>query len=271
MPRRPRTITNILEKIHDRHCFMMSNGTCRRKEKAPCMSMRMLWLCLGVCFAITWIVTPVSGESVTTDTNSTLSLSTPASSSPWEDMDGMTVPASQCPHDRIIPFSQERHKKQIYRVGVLAIRGFQEAYNEFNATFMDYLSATAGQRFDPPIQFELVPLDFNLLYTDTEQGLVDFIYANPSAFSCIESEYTASSLVSQVSRRKISGKVYNLKKFGGVIMARADNDQVNHIHDLKGKVVAAASISGLGSGLMQFLTMVNAGMSFINGTYSRTY
>ena len=31
-------------------------------------------------------------------------------------------------------------------------------------------------------------------------------------------------------------------------MTRADNEEVQHIHDLKGKVIAAASISGLGSG-----------------------
>ena len=49
-------------------------------------------------------------------------------------------------------------------------------------------------------------------------------------------------------------------------MARADNDQVNHIHDLKDKIIAAASISGLGSGQMQFLEMQKAGMNYINGT-----
>ena len=80
----------------------------------------------------------------------------------------------------------------------------------------------------------------------------------------IESQYTAHSLVSQVSKRVIGGNTYNLQKFGGCIWARADNDQVNDIYDIAGKTVAAASISGLGSGQMQFLEMERAGMSYIN-------
>ena len=160
-------------------------------------------------------------------------------------------------------FDETRHKK-LYRVGVLAIRGFDAAYAEFNKTFTDYLTIAAGQRFDPPIEFEIKPLNFNLLFTDVEDSIVDFIYVNPSAFSCIESEYTARSLVSQISQRNVGGQVYALKKFGGVIAARADRDDINSIHDLKGKVIAAASISGLGSGQMQFLEMQRAGMSYIN-------
>lgn len=155
-------------------------------------------------------------------------------------------------------------EKRVWTVGVLAIRGFEAAYKEFNQTFNDYLTATAGQRFDPPIQFELKPLNFLTLFSDSEAGLVDFIYVNPSAYSCIESEYGARSLVSQISRRVVGGQEYFLKRFGGVIATLADRDDIQTIHDLKDKVIAAASISGLGSGQMQFREMQNAGMSYIN-------
>ena len=160
-------------------------------------------------------------------------------------------------------FDDTRHKK-LYRVGVLAIRGFDAAYEEFNKTFTDYLTLTAGQRFDPPIEFEIKPLNFISLFSDVEESIVDFIYVNPSAFSCIESEYTARSLVSQISRRSVGGETFALKKFGGVIATRADRDDIDSIYDLEGKVIAAASISGLGSGQMQFLEMQRAGMSYIN-------
>ena len=89
-------------------------------------------------------------------------------------------------------------------------------------------------------------------------------YAEQSAFSCIESEYEADSLVSQISKRKIDGAVYHLDKFRDVITASADNDDIPTIHDLKDKIVVAASISGLASGQMQFCAMINANMSFIN-------
>lgn len=179
-------------------------------------------------------------------------------------LDDLRTPpsSSHCPQDRVNALS-EGHQL-VYRVGVLAIRGEEAAFSEFNTTFGEYLTVTAGQRFVPPIRFEMKPLNFLSLFTDTEEGLVDLIYVNPSAFSCIESEYTARSLCSQTSRRKINGNIYDLKKFGGVIMKRADNDKVQSIRDLQGKIIAAASISGLGSGQMQFLEMQKAGMSYIN-------
>eukprot|EP00977_Amphora_coffeiformis_P013940 scaffold3806_cov169-Amphora_coffeaeformis.AAC.16 len=160
-------------------------------------------------------------------------------------------------------FDAARHKT-LYRVGVLAIRGFEAAQDEFNKTFTDYLTLTAGQQFDPPISFQIKPLNFNLLFSDVEEAVVDFIYVNPSGFSCIESEYTARSLVSQISRRNVGGETFALKKFGGVIATRWDRDDINSLQDLKNKIIAAASISGLGSGQMQFLEMQRAGMSYIN-------
>lgn len=209
--------------------------------------------------------------NVLEDNNGTDSLSTTmelpaASAAPAELPPLPTVqvqPSTSCIHDRKIPYDATRHRP-VYKVGVLAIRGFDAAYSEFNRTYVDYLSATAGQRFDPPVQFELKPMNFRSMFSDTAASEVDFIYVNPSAFSCIESEFTAHSLVSQVSRRKISGNVYHLKKFGGVIFRRHDRTDIQTMQDVPGKVVAAASISGLGSGQMQFLAMQQAGLSYIN-------
>lgn len=147
--------------------------------------------------------------------------------------------------------------KRVYTVGVLAIRGAEAAYADFNRTFSDYLTATAGRRFASPdggphgIRFEMKPLDFVSLFTDIRDRQVDYIYVNPSAYSCIESEYGASSLASQTSRHVVEGRTYDLRRFGGVIAARADRDDIQSIQDLRGKIIAAASISGLGSGQMQ--------------------
>ena len=134
------------------------------------------------------------------------------------------------------------HKKQVYTVGVLAIRGVDAAYNEFNTTFNQYLTATVGQSFDLPIQFEMKPLNFLSLFSDTQERNVDFIYVNPSAYSCIESEYEAYSLVSQVSKRNIGGNIYNLKKFGGVIATHVNNTDINTILDLKDKILKVYQI-----------------------------
>ncbi len=170
-------------------------------------------------------------------------------------------------------FDPNKHKS-VYKVGVLAIRGYSSAYAEFNKTFSEYLTDAVGRKFisgeggiiSPvsPIRFEMKPLNFLELFADVEAKTVDFIYVNPSAYACIEAEHGATSLVSQVSLRKVSGQEYQLSKFGGVIMALANNTSVQKVTDLRGKSIAAASISGLGSGQMQFRKMIGKGMSYIN-------
>eukprot|EP00934_Nitzschia_sp_Nitz4_P003244 Nitzschia sp. Nitz4//scaffold256_size27904//19844//23755//NITZ4_008172-RA/size27904-augustus-gene-0.6-mRNA-1//-1//CDS//3329544420//3234//frame0 len=162
-----------------------------------------------------------------------------------------------------LEFNETLGHKELYTIGVLAIRGEAAAFAEFNSTFNEYLSETAGKRFDPPIRFQLKALDFITLFSDVEQRNVDFIYVNPSAYSCIESEYEALSLVSQVSRRVVGGVTYDLKKFGGVIATLADRDDIQELADLRDKIIAAASISGLGSGQMQFKRMVDKGMNYL--------
>ena len=186
-----------------------------------------------------------------------------------------TACASSSP--ALLPLPLENQQQTTYRVGVLAIRGFDAAVHEFQATFKDYLTQTAGARFaatggrenaNTGIQFEMVPLNFVSLFdsvarnTTTGVPSIDFMYVNPSAFSCLESEYGASSLTSQISNRKVNGESYNLSKFGGVITVRADSD-IQTIDDIHDQVVAAASISGLGSGQMQFRLLEQHGISYI--------
>lgn len=156
------------------------------------------------------------------------------------------------------------NRKTRYVVGVLAHRGVDSAVAEFNRTFGEYLTVTAGRRFDPPLTFTMKPLNYTQIFTESEKGSIDFIYVNPSAFSCIESEYESHSLVSQISRRNVGGITYHLKRFGGVIAVRSNNTSINTIKDLKNKIIGAASISGLGSGQMQYREMSNAGMSYVN-------
>ena len=83
-----------------------------------------------------------------------------------------------------IPVDEHRHKEK-YRVGVHAIRGLEAAMLYYNTTFQEYLTATAGRRFDPPIRFELVPFLFNELFEAVEAQTVDFFYANPGSYSCL--------------------------------------------------------------------------------------
>mmetsp|Transcript_24363 Transcript_24363/g.54895 ORF Transcript_24363/g.54895 Transcript_24363/m.54895 type:complete len:1195 (-) Transcript_24363:108-3692(-) len=169
--------------------------------------------------------------------------------------------SSQCPAPNItLPSSVTQTS---YTVGVLAIRGFPAAYQEFNLTFGEYLNRKLRDVFHPKINFTMVPLDFTTLYTWVESKKVDFVYVNPSAYSCIESQYGASSLVTQKSIQKVGNNTYEFTLFGGVIFVRADRTDIKTIADLKDKSIAAASISGLGSGQAQFRVMVDNGLNYI--------
>ena len=53
-------------------------------------------------------------------------------------------------------FNPSLHKKTYY-IGLHAPGGVEVALREYNLTFDDYLTATAGQRFDPPIEFKIKP------------------------------------------------------------------------------------------------------------------
>lgn len=178
-----------------------------------------------------------------------------------------TVPKRVDPSVAAAASASPTEPAKTYQVGVLAIRGFDAAYAEFNATFSTYLTLTAGRAFAPPLAFQLRPLNFISLFGDVQirpVPAVDFIYVNPSAYACIESEFGAHSLVSQISRRNVGGSAYDLTKFGGVIAVRSDRSDLRTLQDIRGKVVAAASISGLGSGQMQFRELQRAGLSYIN-------
>lgn len=162
-----------------------------------------------------------------------------------------------------IGFNPEKHKT-VYRLGVLAFRGAEAAYKSYNSTFSDYLTETAGKRFDPPVTFEMQHVSFQSMYDDTASNEIDFLFVNSAAAECISAQYSTQSLATIVGSKTKNGQQYNTSTFGGLVITRADNDSVNRIEDLKDKVISTASISGFGSGLMQFYEMEKRGLSFIN-------
>ena len=74
-----------------------------------------------------------------------------------------------------VHFNPFQHKK-VYTVGVHAIDGLDAAKQDTNATFGEYLSETVGKRFDPPIQFRVVPLYFDGIFKAIDNEELDFLY-----------------------------------------------------------------------------------------------
>lgn len=162
-----------------------------------------------------------------------------------------------------IPFDPTRHKKK-YKVGVHAIRGDESAILEYNKTFGEYLTVTAGRAFDPPIEFEMVPLDFQQeIFDRAYSKKIDFFYAGPGIYSCIGVETGALPMATIVSRLEVRGRQFDLDVFGGVIFTRADNFEVETVRDLKGKIIGAASLTQVQAGQQQFYEMVKVGLSYV--------
>jgi len=149
--------------------------------------------------------------------------------------------------------------KTDYRIGGLAINGKEALERQMGRTFRDYMTREVGPLFNPPLTFDMISLDFVTTYSLVESAEIDFVYTNPSIYSCIEWQYGSSSLATL--RRKRQGQ--ELNSFGGIIFVRADNTEVRSISDIKDKIVAAASISGLGSGQAQWLMMQQKSMSLM--------
>lgn len=154
--------------------------------------------------------------------------------------------------------------KSSYTIGVHANHGLDEAYNQAVGVFSEYLSATAGKKFDPPIEFLVVPNNFGELFTAIENEEVDFFYANPGVYSCIGTQVGATALATVIKRVEVRGSTYDLDVYGGVIAVRDDNDEINNIADLKNQIIGAGAIIDLMGGQLQIYEMEKAGMSFVN-------
>lgn len=148
-----------------------------------------------------------------------------------------------------------------------AIRGFEAAYQEYNKTFAEYLTSTAGKRYDPPITFEMVPVNFQGLFDAVEEEAVDLFYANPGIYSCVGVEDGAQPLATVVSRLTVRGHTYDLDVVGGVMFTRADNDEITGVTSLADKVIGAGGISMMMAAQLQFHEMDVAGLSYVMGEF----
>ncbi|CAB9509368.1 activated protein kinase catalytic subunit alpha-1 [Seminavis robusta] len=156
-----------------------------------------------------------------------------------------------------------RIHKPTYRVGVYASEGEKVAFQLYGTLFSDYLTETAGKRFNPPVAFELVPVSLSSLMELAENENVDFMFSSSSVFSCMATEYQAQPLATIINRRSARGYEYDLDVYGGVMFVLKDNEQVNSIEDFKGRTIGAGSITAMGGGQTQFYELFKHGLSYV--------
>lgn len=111
-------------------------------------------------------------------------------------------------------FDPSRHK-QVYTIGLHAPMGVENSILLDNLTFANYLTATAGQRFDPPIEFRIEPTTrpiHNWVDVDNE---VDFFYSDTGVATCIGVEKGAQIIATTVSRYNVRGHNFDLDRYAG--------------------------------------------------------
>ncbi|KAG7344748.1 family 3 adenylate cyclase [Nitzschia inconspicua] len=168
-----------------------------------------------------------------------------------------------CFKEQPIPFDQHIHKL-VYKIGIHSTLEIKETQRQHEKVFGEYLTETAGKRFDPPIKFEVASFYFDTLLDAINNEDVDFFYSNPGIYSCVGTERGASALVTSITHIEVRNQVFDLDVYAGVIATRAGNEEINTIADLKDKIIGAGAIVDLMGGQMQFYEMVKNGLSYVN-------
>ncbi|MFH1154421.1 MAG: PhnD/SsuA/transferrin family substrate-binding protein [Pseudomonadota bacterium] len=136
-----------------------------------------------------------------------------------------------------------------YKIGVLAKDGPVKALKMWKSTG-EYLSTRIGATF------EVVPLDFDAVFSAIEKNEVHFFLVNSSMFITAQVNYGAKAIATMINSRQ----GIPLKNFGGVIFTSEENDAVNSLSDLKGKTFMAVEESSFGGWQMAYMEFLNQGI-----------
>ncbi|MDA3875795.1 MAG: EAL domain-containing protein [Halothiobacillus sp.] len=139
---------------------------------------------------------------------------------------------------------------QVITVGVLAYDGKQRTLSRWQPT-ADYLSA-----LNPADHFQIEPLFQSELAAAVREGRLDFVLTQPLQFIELSRQDNVWPLAT-MSMRSPNGK---LERFGSVIIVRSDRADLQHLADLKGKVVAGVADNALGSWLLGLDALSRAGI-----------
>ena len=139
--------------------------------------------------------------------------------------------------------------EQRHQIMLLAQRGKAETRARWTATAA-YLSAHI-----PGHRFELVPLDWDEMRAYIQTGKADFVLSNPGDYVTFEADYGIRPLVTLKNLRL--GKAVH--KFGSVLIKRADRDDIQSVHDLKGKHLMMSSHKAWSGWQVSWMEMLNQG------------
>jgi two-component system, sensor histidine kinase and response regulator len=152
-----------------------------------------------------------------------------------------------------------------YRIGVLAHEGKEKCRADWTPT-ATYLSHKMA-----PSTFEIVPLGFNEIEGAVRERSVDFVICNSGLYADYATKYAIRAIAT--SERSFGAHASAL--FGGVIIVRAEREDIKTFSDLRGKKVAAVDPTSFGGWLTAIRELMLEGMDtrtdFKSVTFLRTH
>lgn len=141
-------------------------------------------------------------------------------------------------------------ERPVVRVGVLAKRGADLARSRWGETAR-YLSESI-----PRYRFEIVPLGFDEILPAVDRHEIEFVLTNSAYYVVLETRFRAFRIATLRNLRQ--GHPYEL--FGGVILRRADREDIATLNDLEGRRFMAVDASSLGGFLAAWRELKHAGI-----------
>jgi diguanylate cyclase (GGDEF)-like protein/PAS domain S-box-containing protein len=140
-----------------------------------------------------------------------------------------------------ILFVQQGWSAEPVRIGVLSFRALEQTQQQWQP-LADYL-----QRSIPEHRFEVVPLYLPELGNAATENQLDFVFTNPEHFVILRQAIGLAAIATMMPM--IEGHPVN--QFGGVILSRADRNDIQTLSDLSGKIIASPSHASFGGYVMQ--------------------
>lgn len=148
---------------------------------------------------------------------------------------------------------QERSPAQAkpVRFAVLAFRPKPETEARWQP-LVEYLSQELA-----PTRFALIVQDMDEMDAAAARGEIDFVFTQPAHYVRLTYRNRLSSPLATLINKEGD---FAVAQFGGVIITRAERDDIAQLTDLRGRRLAAVSTSALGAYQMQAFELLRAGV-----------
>ena len=137
------------------------------------------------------------------------------------------------------------------RIGILSFRDRAETLKRWQP-ITGYLKQVL-----PGWQIELEALHYPELEAATSAGKLDFVLTQPAHYVLLAYRHGLSSPLATLVE---NSQDFSLDRFGGVIVARRERQDLNVLSDLRGQRLASSAVSSLGSYQMQAYELLRVGI-----------